>query len=422
MAEKIKQAEKKFSPRKRRPLKRREFFRLTALSSGFIASLPSILAAKKSVPLTQPPLTSSRFDPWIELNLDALYWNLKKIRELSKVQVMAVIKANAYGHGLTEIAQALERKRISFVMVGKLQEAFELRENGLTTPIFNFGPFSAQETRDIIRYQIQQCVFTREVESLNETARRYYQKAQVHIHIDTGMGRVGVDYRHALPYLEKVSSLSNIEIVGVSTTLTEDPEFDREQLQRFLSLCRQAEKKGLSLGLKHVVSSGGLLTLPEGYLDMVRPGIMLYGYYASDKSQAEDKLQLQPVLSLKCRVYAVKTFQPGDSISYHRAYRVTSRERIALLPIGYSDGYPLVTPEKSFVLIRGKRFPIITNPTANHLEVRLGSDETVQAGDEVVLIGRQGKETISAFELGQWANTSVYKVLINLNPRLPRRI
>ena len=149
---------------------------------------------------------------------------------------------------------------------------------------------------------------------------------------------------------------------------------------------------------------------------------MLYGYYASDKSQAEDKLQLQPVLSLKCRVYAVKTFQPGDSISYHRAYRVTSRERIALLPIGYSDGYPLVTPEKSFVLIRGKRFPIITKPTANHLEVRLGSDETVQAGDEVVLIGRQKEETISAFELGQWANTSVYKVLINLNPRLPRRI
>jgi alanine racemase len=407
---------------KTRNLNRREFFKLSALSTGLIASLPLGLSSKAAAPLSISPLRSSTYDPWIELNLDALNWNLKKIRELTKVQVMAVIKANAYGHGLVDVAQALERKRISFLMVGKLQEAFELRENGITSPIFNFGPFSAQEAKDIIRYQIQQSVFTEEVEALDEAARQSYQKALVHIHIDTGMGRAGVDYRHALPYLEKVATLKGITIAGVSTTLTEDPEFDRLQLQRFQTVCRQAEEKGLSLGLKHVASSSGLLTLPEAYLDMVRPGIMLYGYYPSDKTQAEDKLHLRPVLSLKCRVYAVKTFQPGDSISYHRAYKVTAKEKIALLPIGYSDGYPLVSPEKSLVLIKGKKFPIITSPTANHLEVRLGHNTEVKPGDEVVLIGRQKEENISAFDLSQWAKISVYKVLINLNPRLPRRI
>ncbi|OQX51825.1 MAG: alanine racemase [Candidatus Aminicenantes bacterium 4484_214] len=399
----------------------KEANRSLSLSTPRLSS-PSPLSSPSSPssPLF-PPLRSSVYDPWIELDLDALSWNLDKIRHLTKVQIMAVIKANAYGHGLVEVARALEKKKVAALMAGKLQEALILREEGIVAPIFNFGPFGKEDVADIIRYQIQQCVYTPEVEALSKAARQRYQQAAIHVHIDTGMGRAGVPFPEALSYLEKVSSLEGIQIAGISTTLTEDPEFDRLQLKRFLEVCRQAEEKGISIGLKHVASSSGILTLPESHLDLVRPGIMLYGYYPSTATQLEDRLQLRPVLHLKCRVYMVKTLSPGDSVSYHRAYTASKKEKIALLPLGYSDGYPPNTSEKSAVLIRGKRFPLIVSPTANHLEVLLGENSEVRAGDEAVLIGPQKQAHISAFELGQWSNQSVYKVLINLNPLLPRR-
>lgn len=445
MDERQQQAHKKSFIEKKKGITRRSFFQLgfffpaitfsmkhilkplkgttrSLLSPVFPSSPRNPLSASSSASsFSVSPLRSSMYDPWIELDLDALSWNFDKIRNLTKVQIMAVIKANAYGHGLVEIARTLERKKVATLMVGKLQEALNLREEGIVAPIFNFGPFGKEDVKEIIRYQIQQCVYTPEVEALNEAARDRYQKAAVHVHIDTGMGRAGVPYQKALSYLEKISSLEGIQIKGISTTLTEDPEFDRLQLKRFLDVCRQAEDKGLSLGLKHIASSSGILTLPESYLDMVRPGIMLYGYYPSTATQLENRLQLRPVLSLKCRVYTVKTLHPGDSVSYHRAYTASKKEKIALLPIGYSDGYPPYISEKSSVLIRGKKFPLIVPPTANHLEVLLGENTEVRPGDEAVLIGQQKQMFISAFDLSQWSNQSVYKVLINLNPLLPRR-
>jgi alanine racemase len=153
---------------------------------------------------------------------------------------------------------------------------------------------------------------------------------------------------------------------------------------------------------------------------MVRPGILVYGYYPSEESQHNDKLALKPVLQLKCRVAAVKTLRPGDSISYHRAYIAKTREKIAVLPIGYSDGYPFNMAGRGFVLLNGERAPIVGSVTANHLEVRLKLDSNVSVGDEAVLIGDQKKENISADELARWAEISTYKILIGLNPLLQR--
>ena len=364
---------------------------------------------------------SSGYDPYVELNYENLAWNLSQLRKLvKKVQIMAVIKANAYGHGLVEMGQQLERIGIDYLMVGKLQEALLLRKSGVSVPILNFGPFCSEEIERIIQHDISQSVFTDAALSLSRASLESGKKAKIHIHIDTGMGRMGIPYHEALPFLEKASSLKGLLIEGISTTLTEDDTFDREQLRRFLRLCREAESKGISLGLKHAASSDGILDMPSSHLDLVRPGIALYGYYPSEKTQQEDRLRLRPVLQLKSRVAAVKALRPGDSLSYHRKYTAKKKEKIAIISVGYSDGYPPNAANKASILIRGKRFPLIAAITANHCLALLKENSTISIGDEVVLLGIQGQDKITADEIARWAETSTYRILIGLNALLPR--
>ena len=374
------------------------------------------ISFKKETELS-PNLSS---DPWIELNLKNMTWNLHQIRKTAGVKVMAVIKANAYGHGLVKVGKHLEQAGIDFLMVGKLQEALLLRKKGVFVPILNFGPFSSEGEEQIIQNDISQSVFDKNVRSLNQTSLKLGKKAKVHIHVDTGMGRMGIQYREAFPYIQSTSGLKGILIEGISTALTEDDEFDKEQLDRFLKLCQKADKEGISLGLKHAASSDGVLDLPFSHLDMVRPGIALYGYYPSEKTQNEDRLGLKPVLQLKGRVSTVKTLQPGDSVSYHRKYTAQKKEKIAIVPVGYSDGYPPNVIGKASVLIRGKKCRLIAAVTANHCTVLLEENSSVVSGDEAVLLGYQGKEKITAEEIGGWAGMSSYKILIGLNPQLPR--
>jgi alanine racemase len=361
-------------------------------------------------------------DPWIELNLDHMTWNLGQIKKTARVKVMAVIKANAYGHGLVEVGKHLERAGIDFLMVGKLQEALQLREKGVSTPILNFGPFCNTDTEKIIRHEISQSVFDEKVKDLSDAGIKLGKKARVHIHVDTGMGRMGISYREAWPFIRSATALKGILIEGISTTLTEDDDFDREQMDRFLSLCHKAAKNKISVGLRHAASSDGVLDLPSSHLDMVRPGISLYGYYPSEKTQKEDRLGLKPVLQLKSRVVAVKTLRPGDSVSYHRKYTARKREKIAIIPAGYSDGYPPNVVGKASVLIQGKKHPLVAAVTANHCAALLGKSSAVANGDEVVLLGFQGEEKITADEMAGWAGVSAYKILIGLNPLLPRTV
>ncbi len=366
--------------------------------------------------------TYSSYDPWIELHLENMGANLNNIRERANVPVMAVIKANGYGHGLIEVGRYLDQKGIDYLLVCKLQEAAQLRDAGVMCPVHNFGPFCAEDADTLVRMEISQSVFSEEVRSLNQSALKIGKKADVHIHIDAGMGRAGISYRDALPFIEEVASLKGIHISGTSMTLPQIHDFDQELVERFLSLCREAEKKGIALGLKHAASSDGIMAFPSFYLDMVRPGIILYGYYGLAEAQKENRLDLKPVLQLKSRVSAVKDLQPGDTVSYYRTYQAQKKERFALIAIGYSDGYPVKATGKGFVLINGERYPIIARVTANHIEVLLKPESQVQPGDEVVLIGSQGKENISAIELAQWGEVTVYQLLARLNPFLPRRI
>ncbi len=400
-------------------LTRRNFIWLTGLSS---MSFWTRRTHGSQLPTQQSVFSSLSSTPsvWIELNLNNMGWNLKQIKNLVGVPVMAVIKANAYGHGIEKVGRYLEEKGIDSLMVGKFQEAVQLRSKGISCPIHNFGPISEIDTQWLVEHHVSQSVFSDEIYALDSTALRIGKKALVHIHIDTGMGRMGISYREAPSYISTVARLSGIKIAGISTTLTEDDKYDKTQLDRFNNLCQELEKEEISFGPRHAVSSGGLFTLPSAYLDMVRPGITLYGYYPSNVTQTEDKLSLKPVLQLKARVAAVKSLRSGDSVSYHRVYKAKKKEKIAVLPIGYSDGYPTTAVNKGSVLIRGELNPIIASITANHMEVLLSKDSSVSVGDEAVLIGTQGAAAISAFEVAQWAGISIYKLLLSLNPLLSR--
>jgi len=405
-------------------MKRRNFL-MTAGMGSFASLAHRGQKTGESIKGIGPKATANEMaggkDPWIEVNLDNIRWNFSQIKKQVKVRVMAVVKANAYGHGLVDASLALEKAGVDGLMVGKLTEGLALRKAGLQSPVLNFGPFGKEDCEAIVRNNISQSVYSEETASLHEAASRFMNKASVHIDIDTGMSRTGIPYDKALPLIEKIASLSHIKIDGIATTLTEDPEFDREQLRRFREVCSAAEKKGISLGLKHAASSGGIFESPEFYLDMIRPGITLYGYYPNAQTQKEDLLKLRPALKLMAKVIFIKDMRPGDSVSYHRAIKAQKNMRAATVGIGYSDGYPPQLGGKGFVSIRGKKYPVMAAVTSNHIMVDLGDDKDIKVGEDVTLIDNRIDSGLTADVLEAQSGVSDYKILIGLNPQLPRK-
>lgn len=395
---------------------RREFLKLAGAASV------SFAVWGNSPSKANPAIHSNTLvDPWLEIDLNNIAWNLAQIRNrVNNRPVMAVIKANAYGHGVVEVGKFLEKQNIRYLAVGKFQEALQLRENGVKTPILNFGSFSQKEAEEIVRRNISQSIYTDEFVFLAEAARKLNRSAKVHIKVDTGLGRIGVPHYQALPFIEKVAVTSEILIEGIFTPFTEDEEFDKVQFDRFMRVCTKAKKKGISVGLRHAASSAGVLSFPQAYLDMVRPGITIYGHYPSVKEYKTRKLDLRPAMALKTRVMYVKTLRPGDSVSYHRAFIAHRETQVATLNTGYSDGYPYQVDGKAEVLLQGRRWPSIGLVTSNHMTINVTGADIMKIGQEAVLFGKQGEGEISAEELAAWAGTSVYKILIAMNPLLPR--
>jgi alanine racemase len=396
---------------------RREFLKLAGTASLGATVVGSTSPASRADWVT---VGGTAVDTWLEIDLNNMAWNLAQIRRSAANRpVMAVIKANAYGHGLVETGKFLEEQKTAVLAVGKFHEALQLRESGVKTPILNLGPFSAHEAEEIVRRNISQSVYTDDFALLAEAARKLKRQAKAHLKIDTGLGRVGVPYYHALPLIEKVAA-AGILLEGIFTPFTEDDEFDKVQLERFLEICGAAKQRGISVGLRHAASSAGLIAFPPSHLDMVRPGIALYGQYPSTKEFQARRIDLRPVMSLKTRVMYLKTLRPGDAVSYHRAFMAKDATPVATLPAGYSDGYPPQAAGKAEVLAQGRRWPTIALVTSNHTTINVTGAEGMNIGDEAVLFGKQGENEISAETLAAWAGTSVYKILIGMNPLLPR--
>ncbi len=395
---------------------RRAFLKRAGAASVGLAVWGNIASSTPS-----PRHASSTADAWLEIDLGHIAWNLAQIRKrVDDRPVMAVIKANAYGHGLVEVGKTLEKQQIDYLAVGKVQEALRLRELGVQTPILNFGPFARDEAEALVRHGIAQSVFTDEAVYLADAARALNRTASVHVKVDTGLGRVGVPYDQALPFIEKVATTPGLSIAGIFTAFTEDEHFDRIQLERFVEVCNRAKQHGLDVGLRHAASSAGVISLPAAHLDMVRPGIALYGQYPSVHAYNARAIDLRPTMSLKTRLTYLKTLRPGETVSYHRAFVAERETDVATISVGYSDGYPYQAAGKAEVLMQGQRHRSIALVTSNHITLDVTGASGLEIGQEAVLFGRQGEAEIAAEEVAAWAGTSVYKILIEMNPLLPR--
>ncbi len=382
-------------------------------------------------PETQPAAAARRGDPWIEISAANLVWNLRQIEQRAGKPVMAVVKANAYGHGLAPVARRLADAGVRHFLVGNLEEALRLRAAGARGSILNFGPFAEADAEEIVRRRISQNVFDDRVNILRRAAQRLGVGVRVQVKVDTGLGRFGVPHEQAGEFLDRVAYLPSVGLEGVFTTLTEDADFDAVQLARFLEVTERTRKWGHDPVLRSAASSAAILDFPPACaeLDVVRPGIMLYGLYPSTRAAAERKLDLRPVLALKARVAQVKTLRPGESAGYHRAFVAAREERIALVPAGYSDGLPralaapaasgAAAPAGGAVLIRGVRCPVLAI-SSNAVIVRLLDGAAAsQPGDLATFLGGDAGAP-GAAELAALAGSSVYAVAMAFSPSLPR--
>jgi alanine racemase len=399
--------------------------KMTRRSMLKAAALPAIGLRPRPVAAhiqASAPAHDSSFDPWIEVNRANVQHNVAEIsRRVGSRPILAVIKNNGYGLGIVNAGQLLEPfPAIAGLAVVKLHEAMSLRDAGVRKPILLMGPFDERNLTDLIARDIMPMVYTPIGPVLDRIASARQRPAPLHICIDTGIGRVGVPFRQAAPLVRDLAGRSSVRIEGVMMTFTEDPDFDREQLSRFNTLHESLEKSGIKLGRKHAASSFALFQRPDAFLDMVRPGMALYGVYSEPEFRRAGTLDLRPALSLKARVAYVKQLPKGDSAGYNRAYMAKNDVWVATLPIGHTDGLPREATQGARVRINGALYPIVATISASHCIVEIGAESRVKIGDEATVFDWQ--EGSRPEDVNEACKTSVYDLTMHLNPLLPRRI
>ncbi len=364
---------------------------------------------------------------WAEIDLSAIESNIREIRQLTKssAKVMAVVKANAYGHGAVAVSKAVLANGADWLAVALLQEALELREAGFSVPILILGYTPLEQMELVIANDLRQTIYTLEqAEALSSAAGKAGRKATVHIKIDTGMGRIGfLPKREGIDSIMKIARLPNLEIEGAYTHFAiadaEDKDYTLEQLQYFYWVLDQLAKSGLRIPIRHAANSAAVIDLPEAHFDLVRPGLILYGMYPSNEVKKK-KLQLRQAMSLKAEVSYVKQVEKGTAISYGCTFVTARKSQIASLPLGYADGYTRLLSNNTDVLIKGQRAPIVGRVCMDQCMVDVTGIEGVSMGDEVVLMGRQENEFISADEIASRIGTINYEVVCMFGSRIPR--
>lgn len=336
---------------------------------------------------------------------------------------MPILKANAYGHGLVEVARLMEALGADYLGVAVLEEGILLREQGIHTPILVLGGILGNQVPYFIEYDLT--ITASSVEKIwhvDEIAEQLGKTAKVHLKIDTGMERIGVHYYSAESLLETTLQCKHLEVEGVFSHFADsdaaDLSYSRLQLERFQEVLAFYEKHSMpEPSLRHLSNSGGILQLPEANFDIVRPGLLLYGVYPSP--EAVRSVDVQPALSWKSRVVYFKVVQAGHPVGYGSTWQTDHLVRAVTVPVGYGDGYFRSMSHQAEVIIRGKRYPVVGMISMDQIVVNI-EWETAYNDDEVVLIGEMGDEKITAEDLAAWARTIPYEILTNINPRVPR--
>jgi alanine racemase len=362
------------------------------------------------------------------INLDAICNNILNTRKIvdGNTRIMAVIKADGYGHGAVPIAKALnEINAVDAYGIAIIEEGIELREAGIEKPILILGYTPKEQYKQLIQYDITQAIFqSKAAEDLSNEAVKQNKIAKIHIKIDTGMSRIGFsDTFESVEEIKKIASLEGIYIEGIFTHFACADEDDKtssyKQLERYLSFVHSLEQEGISIPIKHISNSAGILDIPEAKLDMVRSGISTYGLYPSDCVHKE-KLPLYPAMELKTHVSYIKEVEAGVGVSYGSTYVTNKRTSIATIPVGYGDGFPRNLSSKGRVLIHGKSAPIIGRVCMDQFMVDISEIDNVNQGDIVTLVGKDGKESISFEEIAILADSFHYELICNVGKRIPR--
>lgn len=371
---------------------------------------------------------------WAEIHLDRITYNVAQIQSMlhSGCQLLGVVKADAYGHGDKYVADCLRRQGVNWFGVSNLEEALSLRRQGFTENILIFGITPAEHADLLACQNITQSVFSSEyAEKLSKAATDHHVTVNIHIKVDTGMGRIGFC---SLDGIQQVSrqiaaacALPGLRPGGIFTHFAvsdeiqpESVQYTKEQFARFMDTCQELERMGISFPLRHCCNSGAFLNYPEMQLDMVRPGNLIYGLYPSSDCQRQKKISLKPAMELKSQVSMVKTVCAGRSVSYGRTYQTTGERIIATVPIGYADGYTRRLSNKARVLIHGQFAPEIGNVCMDQMMIDVTDIPGVQEGDIVTLFGEQQGQVLPVEELAELTGTINYEIVCVLGRRVPR--
>jgi alanine racemase len=339
------------------------------------------------------------------------------------VRIMAVIKANAYGHGVMQLAREADAAGVRDFGVARVQEGFELREAGFLQRILVFEAAQASDLPEALEAGLALTVATSaSLEAIEAAARACQTRATVHVKMDTGMGRLGLAPENAVALAVAVGRSRWAALDGVyshfATSEDPDPTFARHQLHRFFDALEGLTRAGIEVPLRHMANSGAIISMPDAYMDMVRPGIMLYGY--PPRQGMAERHPVEPVLSLVSRVAFLKSVESGVSISYGRRYVTDRRTTIATVPMGYGDGYSRLLTGKASVLIRGEKHPVVGTVCMDQLMIDLGPESPVTEGDEVAFIGQNGSQRITAWDVAALTGTIPYETTCVLTSRVPR--
>lgn len=361
---------------------------------------------------------------WVEINLDAISQNVAELRRLSpNAQLMAVVKADGYGHGALQVARTALEAGATWLGVATVEEGVELRRNGVVAPTLVFGYVPEEQIGMVVLHGIRPAVFSLDLaRALEDRGKGLVRQAYLHLKVDTGMGRVGVRPDEIVAFVRALKQLPHVEIEGVFTHLAtaDEPDnpFAAEQLAEFERVLALLREEGINPPVIHAANSAGIMLWPDSHYDLVRAGIAMYGHPPDPAVTWPAKLT--PALTWRTRVGLVKEVPAGTPVSYGCTYRSETAERIASLPVGYADGFPRGLSNKGQVLIRGRRCQVVGRVCMDQTMVRIPDGLSVEPGDEVVIIGEQGGDAITASEVAGHLGTINYEVLCAISKRVPR--
>lgn len=361
---------------------------------------------------------------WAEVDLGAIRYNFLLVKRIvgSSVKILVAVKANAYGHGLIEVSKTLANCGVDYLGVGTVDEAIKLKKAHLGVHILNLTSITMHEIEPVLKFKIIQTVpDINSARAINKMAKRKGIAAKVHLKIDTGMGRLGVWHNDTVNFVKQILKLKHLIVEGIFTHFAaadEDPTFTNGQIKNFLSLLKELDDMGVYIRYKHAANSAAVINYKSSHFNIIRPGIMIYGLYPN--INLKRKIRLKPALTLKSRVSSVKYTPSGRRIGYGGTYLTKKDTKIAIVSVGYGDGYNRLLSNKGEVLIKGKRAPVVGRVCMDQIIVDAGNNSKIVPGDEVVLIGRQDKEQITAEEIATVCHTIPYEVACWINSRVPR--